>query len=355
MYKFSEATDRNRKSRKYGAHVALISLFVIYEISILGLLYPKENLLLQLPYYIPAIGLFYIHSLLVMRCWRENIFHRITVVMMTFIEILIYVLVIHFISAIIYKMPFESKEISGFQTTIKAIWKAILILGISCGYWVARRNIYNAQLVKELQLQQAIIERKQVESENAYLRAQINPHFIKNTINYVYGLVENTSKDAGSALLLLAEFIDYSYGESEREISELVPIEEEIREIDCYLSITRLRYREYFSINFENDLPDEVNFKIPPMLLLSFIENMSNHGYINKPHDPAIIKLYMTEGAFHFETSNLSKPKSNKSASKKRIGLSNNRTRLDAYFPDKYTLDITNDGNYFKVKLTVQI
>ncbi|MGF7028637.1 MULTISPECIES: sensor histidine kinase [Sphingobacterium] len=336
----------------YTLHISLISLFIIYEISMIGLLFPSVNLLLQLPFYIPAIGLFYFHALVVMDNWHATLKSRVIVVVMTLAEILIYVPIIHIISSIVYKEPFNSEIISGFVSTIKAIWKSILIIGISYGYWIARRNIFHIEEVKSLQLQQAVSKQRQTELENAYLRAQINPHFFKNTLNYVFGLVEGISKDAGEAILLLAGFVEYSYGNIESE--ELVDLDDEIDQIERYLRILKLRYRDTYTMEFKNTLPPGFNFKVPPMLLLTFIENISMHGYINKTDKPALITIGVIDSFLCFETKNFIRHSQHYHASKNKVGLHNCRTRLSAFYKDRFEMNASEYKECFELKLRIR-
>jgi len=201
------------------------------------------------------------------------------------------------------------------------------------------------------QVKEREIEKQNITNELAMLRAQVNPHFLFNTLNNIKSLVMDIPSKAIISTGKLINIMNYMFFESS---IEKVPFENEIAHINNYLDLERIRF-----IN-----PDYIDFKIsgdysgvmiPPLIFMPFIENTFKHGDKLKPAPGIFIKFDITGTNILFEINNFIKENYVMHNKKSGFGLSNIKRRLDLLFGDKYKLLITNENNIFRVKLNLNI
>ncbi|GAB4033900.1 hypothetical protein GCM10028774_18480 [Spirosoma jeollabukense] len=202
----------------------------------------------------------------------------------------------------------------------------------------------------------AELERDNLKLELQFLQSQIQPHFILNSLNSVYSMVAGTNDEAGSVVLRLSQMLRYALYETANPTISLVREMEFLQE---YIGLEAIRQHERTTLSFHHDGPLEP-FQIPPMLLVTFVENAFKHG-INSTYRQAWadIRLKTTDaGNLHFRVEN-SKPsdKIRRNATKRPVGVGiiNTQRRLNLLFPDRYTLTISDEADTFTVDLTLQL
>lgn len=203
-------------------------------------------------------------------------------------------------------------------------------------------------LLTDKRLQQ--IENEKLTIELVQLKAQINPHFLFNTLNGIYALVIKNDKNAGDSVLKLSGLMRYILTETP---SEQVPLSEEIGFINNYISLQRHRLTEYMSLNysFEGDTSGKT---IAPLLLITFIENAFKHG-INPDEDCLInINIGIEAHNLTLKVSNKKVPLSPNQLSS-GIGLANVKERLNLLYPAKHGLKIKETDDTYFVELTLNL
>jgi two-component system, LytTR family, sensor kinase len=196
-----------------------------------------------------------------------------------------------------------------------------------------------------------LIEKKQLEID--FLRLQINPHFLTNTLNNIYSLVVTEDQRSPDAILSLSNLLDYVLYES--SLPE-VSVEKEIKFLEDFIELERIRNSQKLSIDFT--VQGDLHGKIAPLILIAFIENAFKHGvgdstignYIN-------VSVSMIENTLLFKVNN-SKP--TKQSQKRKtslggIGLENTKRRLESLYPKCYELIITNERNIHEISLSLQL
>ncbi|GAA4274510.1 hypothetical protein GCM10022258_38060 [Aquimarina gracilis] len=189
-------------------------------------------------------------------------------------------------------------------------------------------------------------EAQRTETELQFLKAQLNPHFLFNSLNSVYSLVRNKSNDAPEAVLTLSELMRYMLYEANQEI---VPLIKEIEYIKNYVSLQRLRLSnsEDVKLSIKGEYEKK---KIYPLLLISFIENAFKYGTDFKGVTDINIRIEVIENTLKFNVSNIigvyRKNKSNSG-----VGLTNIKNRLELLYPDLHTLGIKEDNGRYMVDL----
>ncbi|MEM9673380.1 MAG: sensor histidine kinase [Cyclobacteriaceae bacterium] len=188
-------------------------------------------------------------------------------------------------------------------------------------------------------------------SELALLRAQINPHFLFNTLNNIYYLASTKSDNAGAAIIRLSEIMRYMIKEAN---AEKVTLEKEIDYIQGLIDLQRLRMENSTAIEL-NISGKVLNQKIAPMLLISFVENAFKHGTNELSTKGVMINLGVDDHVLSFRVLNYYDPDHNVEES--GFGLKNVKKRLELIYPDRFDLQILDypEERKFEIKLTLRL
>ena len=206
---------------------------------------------------------------------------------------------------------------------------------------------------KNLRAQQEL-ETQTMQSELRFLRSQVNPHFLFNTLNSLYALTLKKSDKAPEIVLKLSEMMRYMLYECNERWVDLA---KEVSYITNYLSLERLRQGRETDIRFEVE-GDPAHLKIAPLIFIPFIENCFKHGLgANLAGGFVHIRLVIGEGRLHLSIINskpqrMPKPLAARSGG---IGLSNVRRRLDLLYPGRYSLTLDDRPDTFAVRLGLQL
>lgn len=226
---------------------------------------------------------------------------------------------------------------------------------ISTFFAGASATIY--QITNEWLVQQR--DKKELESQNLqselkFLKSQINPHFLFNTLNSLYALTLKKSDLAPEIVLKLSEMMRYMLYEcNEKE----VPLSKEINYMQNYLELEKLRHGNKMLIDLKvsGDLEDK---KIAPLILIPFIENSFKHGVSNQvTHGFVNLELIVQENDLHMELENSKAPSLPKINGKRSggIGLANVKRRMMILYPEKHALNISESPNTYKIELDLAL
>ena len=205
------------------------------------------------------------------------------------------------------------------------------------------------------QQEKQILQTQNIQSELRFLKSQINPHFLFNTLNNLYALTLKKSDKAPEIVLKLSEIMRYMLYEcNERQ----VPLEREVQYIHNYLDLERLRQPKGADIRFSTEgfISDQM---IAPLIFVPFLENSFKHGLNHHTRDKGYVRLYLrVEGKdlyFSIENSKPETPPPAGQASNGGIGLANVRQRLDLLYPGRYRLDIWDESQRYAVSLRMTL
>lgn len=183
-------------------------------------------------------------------------------------------------------------------------------------------------------------------AELAQLRSQLNPHFFFNTLNNLYGLVIEKSDQAPAVILKLSDMMSYTIYNGKLE---LVPLEDELKYLDDYIDLHKLRYHKRVSIRFEKNISH--SHKIAPLLLIVLLENAFKHGVESITENAFVrIEVNTTKSSINFHIENNYEPSNGKING---IGLENLQKRLALIYPDKHKLNIERSANNYLVNLEI--
>ena len=199
-----------------------------------------------------------------------------------------------------------------------------------------------------------LLEKEKITAELNFMKAQIHPHFLFNTLNNLYVLTLQKSDKAPDTVLKLSEMLDYMlYRCNEKTVS----ISEEIQLIQNYIDLERLRYGDRLTLRFQKDI-DDVQTPIASLILISLIENAFKHGASGSVTHPEIhITIRVNNKQLIFSVYN-TKPihvQADTTNYKKGIGLVNTKNQLQFIYPEKHSLKIEQDKTSYKVLLQINL
>jgi two-component system, LytTR family, sensor kinase len=207
------------------------------------------------------------------------------------------------------------------------------------------------------QQQRIRLERDNLKLELQFLQSQIQPHFILNALNSVYATVAGVNDEAGAMLVRLSELMRYALYETTQPT---VALEREVNFLHEYTLLEAARQHERATLSFQHE-GDLRGYRIPPMLLIAFVENAFKHG-VNATYRQAwaLFRLTVSDtGLLYFHVSNSLPIHTTKQRSPRRsssgLGIENTRRRLAILFPDQYTLRARQTNDEFIVELTIQL
>ena len=202
---------------------------------------------------------------------------------------------------------------------------------------------------KNNQLSQAFNEK--LKSEVSYLKEQINPHFLFNTLNSIYALTLEKSNEAPKAVLKLSGMMRYVVTESNQEY---VTLEKEINYIEDYIELQKLRMdnNTHFAYSCSGDFSGKM---IAPLVLIPFIENAFKYGLNPDQESNIQIELSVENNTLTLIAKNKIVISTLASNMKTETGIENTKKRLHFMYPNRHSLDIQNDLTYYIVHLTIDL
>jgi LytS/YehU family sensor histidine kinase len=236
-----------------------------------------------------------------------------------------------------------------------SIWWWFQAIALSTAYWFAKVSIrrerkisLQKEEINRKEAEQMKLQQEKLELEVAYLRAQINPHFLFNTLGYFYNKTANTHPDVAEGIAALTNIMRSSL--KKRGPDGMVSLEEEIEHIESLISIYYMRFNN--NIHVEYSRPENlIGQRILPHILITLVENAFKHGELHNAAYPLRIKLALDESGLYFYINN-----------KKRIGpkeISNGfgmeyvQRQLENTYPKKYSFEIKDTDLFYSLSLHI--
>lgn len=258
-------------------------------------------------------------------------------------------IIIYRLLVIYLVLPYMYHEKTGaqFLFTLDRITSSFLDLVFIVGVVVAVKQYRLSQAAKENEKQ---LVKDKLESELKFLRTQMNPHFLFNTLNNIYALARKRSEDTADVVMRLSKLLRFMLYESG---SSTITIAEELRVLNDYLELEKIRYSDRLTILFTKSVDNEAQ-PIAPLILLPFVDNAFKHGASESRFDSFVhINVQLKQGQLVFTVEN-SKDENGTTEIRENIGLKNVRRQLELMYPE-HTLAVENDKNNFKILLTINL
>ena len=281
--------------------------------------------------------------LLAKKYWHFSLYSFYTLISSSYLIVLIiYGCLIFLLSFNVSVMPPMSKNF------IFVLILVYLVVGIVSFISLLNQNFKTISRNKELQNKILNTHLQLKEQELHYLKMQIHPHFLFNTLNTIYGFALKQSKHTPDIILKLSNLLDYILYQVNKP---MVSLKEEVLHIKEYIDVEKIRFQDTLNVSFvANEINEEI--QIAPMVLIPFIENAFKHGNLHDGFLRVDVEVSVTENRLEFSIRNsvLNQEEKNE---KSGIGLANIKKRLDLHYSNNYSLEKENKDNWYAVKLSI--
>lgn len=257
-----------------------------------------------------------------------------------------YLIIISIFYGLIFLSGFKPNGMAPMSKSLLVVMIAVYIIVVLVGAFSLVKHNYKSNSTNQ-ELQHKVLETqlKLKEQELHYLKMQIHPHFLFNTLNTMYGFALKKSEETPEMILRLSNLLDYLLYQVDKP---LVPLKQELDHIKDYVTLEKMRFNDTLDVtmNFE-DVDDSIH--IAPMLLIPFVENSFKHGQIRNKKLSVYMKLTHINSIVHFSIQNSVYISSKNDPD--GIGLSNIKKRLTSLYEDNYELLISKDEQWYSVEL----
>jgi two-component system LytT family sensor kinase len=319
----------------------LLTAFILYVINSNTKLSTVEVIVFALLFVID-ISLFYINYLILMPVFLDKKKYGLFVA--SLVGVLIFYGLAKYGVALIFKqqvLVHGKNNVTSFGAFfLSTTFSNIIFLFLSAVLKFTVDWFLNERIQRDL-------ENQRLSAELAFLKSQINPHFLFNSLNSIYSLAYQKSETTPEAILKLSEIMRYMLYECN---DNKVDLAKELQYLHNYIDLQKIRFagKAYIDFKVQGEI---INQQIVPLLLIAFIENAFKHGVANNPLTPIRLLIDVNESHLHFYIQN-KKHTNNRDASG-GIGLNNVKRRLDLLYPAKYNLDIRDERDTYTVELSL--
>ncbi|MBU2920300.1 histidine kinase [Winogradskyella psychrotolerans] len=260
-----------------------------------------------------------------------------------------YLVMVSIFFSLIYISNFEYNDMNPLTRNILFVMTGIyLVTFIVSAFKLMKLNIKASQKTKTLETKILETQLKLKEQELKYLKMQIHPHFLFNTLNTMYGFALKKADETPKMILKLSNLLDYLLYQADKPF---VNLKDEINHIEDYISLEQMRFSDTLNVEFSKNISLE-NIEMAPMLLIPFVENSFKHGKIR--NGSLDISIYIKANAENI-TFKIKNSSTKDLSIKEGIGLENIKKRLDFLYPNQHQLEIINSTNDFEVLLTLNL
>ena len=217
--------------------------------------------------------------------------------------------------------------------------------------FVAAIAIGIRHMIRTRQIRQQLLDEKakSTEAELAWLKSQINPHFLFNTLNNISSLTQIDADAAQNAIAQLSELLRYALYETNKKT---VPITGEVEFMQNYTALMKLRCNEKAEVSSAFIIQNS-EYEIAPLLFVSLIENAFKHGVSSSRPSKIDIRLEQSGNHLVFSCDNTNYPKDDADHSGSGIGLDNTRRRLELMYHDRYTWEQSLHDNIYHIRIEI--
>lgn len=284
----------------------------------------------------------------------------IKIILYILFALIVYIAIKYYIIPLYVTLGFykANEKLPNFITAMTtSLFRGIYFIGFATAYAFSRISVASLKRITELdrqslqnRLEHEMLQKNLLASQYAFLKAQVNPHFLFNMLSFLHSNVYKYSEKLGDQIIHLADLMRYAFTEPESDGK--VELAAEIAHIENYLSLNKIRFNGQAYLNFTST-GDIDNVRIIPLVLITIIENIFKYGDLSDPKHPAEIKLDVIDDQLYLHISNR-KIKRNHAFSS-GIGMVNVQKRLDQAYPGKYEIKINQDELNYQLDLRIKV
>jgi two-component system LytT family sensor kinase len=345
---------------RYRLHILVWVIYFIYECVVIGIIYNQyAKPIVYVTHYAIILFIFYNHE----GRWfpwalrnKRTAFWKVPMVIL--FEICLYILFCYNVDYALIKYGYlpSGTLVFDYLYIVKNSYRCLYFIGFSSWYYIIMT--YNKEKRKTEELERLrlneIISRQKAEQElskaqNAFLKAQINPHFLFNTLDFIYHHITSVSPVAADAVVTLAEMMRFAIDAD--KMGEYIRLGDEIEQVNNLLYLNHLRKNEELPFNFSCEPGLEERYIIP-LVLLTLTENIFKHGDLTKGQT-ASLEVYSNAGMMIIASVNVS---SRTRKNSNGTGLANIRKRLEYAYGNAVDVNyFQDDNNYFRVTIRIPL
>jgi len=333
--------------------------FIAYEVITVGLIQRFVSFGHYAAYYVFNILLFYVHAHIIlpaakmktkMAFWRFPLF--------TVLELAVYIPTLTFTVLMLNKYNIVAIDhVEWKMNYLTSIgYRGIYFIMFSTGYFFVMNYLNERRLaaIFEKQSLMTIIEKQKIEkdlvsSQHAHLKAQINPHFLFNTLNFIYTSTRKKAPEAAEAIITLSDIMRYAIDEMSTD--NMSGLEEEIEHVEQLIRLHQIKSGNELNVqlSFENNRP---HYRIIPFVLITLVENIFKHGDLTIQTDPARIDIVTTARQISIRTQN--RINLTREHTSHHIGLDNIKKRLGTAYGEKARISAEMVNQHYVVDLIIE-
>jgi two-component system LytT family sensor kinase len=337
-------------------HSLFWAIFISYEVYVSNAISHEPIATLDyILHYLVYILFFYIHAYVVLGNTYHNgkiyTFKLASLIAVEIAGLYICNLIIHYFllyNGITPKAISPLLIESFYATAYRAVWLMIL----STAYFLGRASLEHQKEKLQKEKEEEKLRADLAESNLAFLKAQINPHFLFNQLTEIYTALRDKESPGSERLMALAELMQYAVVAEETDMK--ISLSAEINYLKNYIQLKRLEYpgRIDFRIIHEEDFSLE-NKKVMPVILTTLVENVFKHAEISTGSKPARIKLKLTNKGIRLHIKN--DRNRNNQTQGNGIGMKNLMARLSHFYKDNFSLLQKTTRNSYQIKLFISL
>lgn len=238
----------------------------------------------------------------------------------------------------------------------------ILLASIATLYWFVRERSINKKENREMQLQlentnqklhqeNLLLQNQLLATDIKFLRAQINPHFLFNCLNFFYSEMLEVQPIVAEGVITLSQIMRYSLQDFSKA-GGMANLEEELEHINNIIKIHQMRFNNSLHVKLNVEC-NAKNIQVAPMVLITLVENVFKHGNLADENMQAMINCKIEEDKriIHFSTINKKKQGTPSVSTDSGMGLANIRQRMEQLYKNNFSLKVSDEINIFKVEL----
>lgn len=342
--------------KKYRIHEFVWLIFLVYELLVYTAI--SRNLPSFIDYFTHLalnILLFYIHAIFFKK-YDRNFYVIILLILVELASYSFFSFYLERFLTITGLVNYGRVTKFDFSYLSRSIWRALYFIGFSTGYVYILRALEERKAAAELKTQNLIntlenqrLENELVKVENDFLRSQINPHFLFNTLSFIYNGTRKKAPEAASAILSLSEMMRYAL--KQPTSSETILLSAEIEQVENLINLHKLRTKDgiYLRMNVSEGI---AHIRFLPLMLLTLVENIFKHGNVTNPNYPAEINIQLQNGTLSISTLNLIADKA--SGSSNGVGMDNVKKRLISHYGTRASINAYKiEPNLFKSEIVI--
>ena len=219
----------------------------------------------------------------------------------------------------------------------------------SYGYWFLVNGLRLEREKRALQASLFAVEKANMEAQLAFLRNQLNPHFLFNTFNFLYAKALPCSPVLADSILSLTAMMR-SVTELERE--KLIPLSQELSYLRHYLKLQQYRFGEELCLRFSVTGEEHASrLPVPPLLCITLVENVFKYGDVSEASDPAVLSFELEEQGLRLYVYNRKREPVQTAPASTAVGMQNITRQLEYYFPGRYSLSVQPTATHYSLAL----